>query len=233
MSLVPLLSLGFALGMAHATDADHVIAVSTIVGDRTRTDGRTEAGGPLGWLARAVSALKTAVRVGSMWGLGHTLTVLAVGGVLVGFRLVMPASLGLGLELCVAIMLIALGVLSLQKLHAPHAHASRGPLRSFGVGVVHGLAGSAAVALAVLSEVDSPALGMAYLGVFGLGTVLGMTLITSALVMPFALSLRSGRTLLWVQRGAGALSLVFGVALFLKIGFVEGLFTGSPTWTAR
>lgn len=226
MSVVPILSLGFALGVAHATDADHVIAVSTMVGERA-------AHGPARGLARLGSALSPALRVGSLWGLGHTLTVVAVGGALIGFRLAMPAELGLGLELCVALMLIALGALGLRKLRSSHTHSAptRSPLRSLGVGVVHGLAGSAAVALAVVSEVDDPALGVAYLGVFGVGTVVGMMLITSALAMPFALSAGARGVMHWLQRGAAALSLVFGVLLFLKIGFVEGLFTGSPTWS--
>jgi hypothetical protein len=226
MSVVPILSLGFALGIAHATDADHVIAVSTMVGERA-------ASGSQRGLARLGSALSPALRVGSLWGLGHTLTVVAVGGVLIAFRLVMPASLGLGLELCVAVMLIALGALGLRKLRGDSTHAApaRSPLRSLGVGVVHGLAGSAAVALAVLSEVDNPSLAVVYLAVFGAGTVLGMMMITSAMAMPFALSAKARGLMGWLQRGAAALSLVFGIILFVKIGFVEGLFTGSPTWS--
>lgn len=224
MSVVPILSLGFALGMAHATDADHVIAVSTLVGERT-------AAGPRRGLARLGAALSSALRVGSLWGLGHTLTVLAVGGALIGFRLVMPASLGLGLELCVAIMLVILGALSLRKVRHDDHGLRRSPLQSVGVGMVHGLAGSAAVALAVVSEVESPALGIVYLAVFGLGTVVGMTLITSALMMPFAVSTSSRRFTTWLQRGAGAVSVLFGLVLFLQIGFVDGLFTGSPIWS--
>lgn len=223
MSVVPILSLGFALGMAHATDADHVIAISTMVGDGTSASSR-------GGLVRLRSALTPAIRVGSLWGIGHTLTVLAVGGALIVFRWVMPTSLGLGLELCVAIMLVTLGALSLRRLKHDDHGSRRSPLQSVGVGVVHGLAGSAAVALAVVSQVESPALGLVYLAVFGLGTIAGMMLITSALMMPLALSPSSRRRMIWLQRGAGALSVLFGLALFVKIGFVDGLFTGSPTW---
>ncbi len=223
MSVLPVLSLGFALGVAHATDADHVIAISTMVTRRASS-------APKGRLARLGSALSPALGLGSLWGLGHTLTVITVGGALIGFRLAMPASLGLGLELCVAIMLVTLGALSLRRLTRDDHGSRRSPLQSVGVGVVHGLAGSAAVALAVVSQVESPALGIVYLGVFGLGTVVGMMLITSALIMPLALSPSSRRFVIWLQRAAGATSVAFGLALFVKIGFVDGLFTGSPTW---
>lgn len=223
MSVVPILSLGFALGVAHATDADHVIAVSTMVGARAASDRKRG-------LARIASALAPALRIGSMWGLGHTLTVIAVGSALIGFRLAMPAELGLGLELCVALMLIALGALGLRSL-GHHPPRTRTPLRSLGVGVVHGLAGSAAIAIAVASQVDDASLGFVYLAVFGIGTIVGMTVITSALALPFALSARTRGIMTWLQRGAAAVSLAFGLVLVVKIGFVEGLFTGSPTWS--
>ncbi len=220
MSLVPLLSLGFALGVAHATDADHVIAVSTLVGERSSaTEGA-------GFRARAKNALRSAVEIGSFWGLGHTLTVLALGGLIIAFRWTMPPALEQSLELCVAIMLIGLGLWGVRQARAAHAAPAkvRRPLRSAGVGMVHGLAGSAAVALAVLSQTKDAETGVAYLAIFGLGTVLGMTLITSVLAMPFSVALRKQPLMRWIRLGGASVSALFGVLLFLKIGFVDGLF---------
>ena len=123
--------LGFLLGLRHATDADHVVAVTTIV-TRERTFAR-------------------AAWIGGLWGIGHSLTVLVVGGALVAFRLVIPPRLGLGLEFAVALMLILLGFSNLRPASAgaPKAHPHEHPPRLSGwrpvlVGIVHGLAGSAA-----------------------------------------------------------------------------------------
>ena len=89
MSLLAILALGFFLGMRHATDADHVVAVTTIV-SRERSP-------------------RSAIGIGALWGLGHTATILLVGGAIVVFGLVIPPRLGLSMELSVACMLIVLG----------------------------------------------------------------------------------------------------------------------------
>jgi high-affinity nickel-transport protein len=206
MSLLPVLSLGFVLGMTHATDADHVVAVSTIVAERRK--------------------LGSAAMVGTVWGLGHTLTVILLGGAVVLFKLVIPPSLGPWLELGVAAMLVALGAHALRA--SRRSHASRAPwIRTLSVGLVHGVAGSAAIAIGVLAHVDGAAEGLAYLGLFGLGTVAGMMLVTSALALPFAvLTARFARYQRWIRVGAGSMSVALGAALAIKIGFVDGLFIG-------
>ena len=227
MSLPSILALGFLLGMRHATDADHVVAVTTIV-SRDRT-------------------LRGAARIGSLWGAGHTLTVLLVGGAIILFGLAIPPRVGLALELSVGVMLVVLGALSIAAgRHAhDHAHAavdhvdrrlgarqSYALLRPLLVGVVHGLAGSAAVALLVLGTIREPIAALAYLAVFGVGTVAGMVLITTALAVPLAAA--SGaftRVARWVGVAAGVGSVAFGLFLVYRIGFVDGLFTGTPRWT--
>jgi len=261
------LLLGFFLGMRHATDADHVIAVTTIVGRR-----------------RSVLA---AAWTGALWGIGHTLTILAVGSAIVLFGLVIPPRVGLGMELSVAIMLILLGVLTVTGVtgrieearteeshaadhgdhhahphrhgdyvhshvhgHAPDAHGhaeSATPqarldrvlgrfglyqlLRPLIVGLVHGLAGSAAVALLVLAAIPDPWWGVAYLLVFGVGTIAGMMLITAAVAVPFVVT--AGR-FAWVNRhlatASGVLSLAFGLWMAYQIGVVDGLFGAVPRW---
>jgi high-affinity nickel-transport protein len=229
MTLLAILALGFFLGMRHATDADHVIAVTTIV-SRVR---------------KASSALW----VGALWGLGHSATIMLVGGAIVLFGWVIPPRLGLSMEMSVAVMLIVLGAMNLgsaltgiekaasnhrhgatDESPVPHAHA-RGPLRPLVVGVVHGLAGSAAVALLVLATIKSASLALLYLGVFGAGTVAGMMLLTLALALPIAaVSTRFGRYEQLIARGAGLVSLAFGLFLAYRIGISDGLLVGAATW---
>jgi ABC-type nickel/cobalt efflux system permease component RcnA len=259
--------LGLILGMRHATDTDHVIAVTTIVSAERR--------------------MSAATRIGIAWGLGHSITVFLVGGAIILFKLTISPRLSMGMEFAVAVVLILLGLSTLARTssifrsllgigrkekdllahthsheHAgirhlhPHAHVSGDehlhadhlkPLekhtkrfatgsheRAFGVGLVHGLAGSAAIALLVLTAIPGPILGLAYLAIFGLGTIIGMAIITTAIGLPMTLTAaRLGglnRTLLV---GAGLLSLGFGLFLAYQIGIVDGLFKpGAITnWT--
>lgn len=247
--MVPLVSLvffGFLFGMRHATDPDHVVAVTTIV-SRERT-------------------LRGAALIGSLWGAGHTLTLVVVGGALLLFGIAIPPRLGLGLELTVALMLVLLGLVNLAGLArrlfgtGPGAHAEphspdqthrhevpavvgrldrlAGGVRGYAllrpllVGLVHGLAGSAAVALLVLGSIQSPLWGLGYLLIFGVGTLAGMLLITVAMALPLTLTARRFEAF---HRGlgvaAGFFSVAFGLLLAYRIGFVDGLFTGNPTWT--
>ncbi|MDO8501146.1 MAG: hypothetical protein Q7S20_04825 [Gemmatimonadaceae bacterium] len=198
------------LGMRHATDADHIVAVTTIV-NRERMTWRSS-------------------RIGVMWGLGHTLTIFVVGGAIVLFKFAFTPRLGLSMEFCVALMLMVLGYLNLTS-HAPLADAVP-QLRPFLVGVVHGMAGSAAAALLILPLIDDPRWALLYLGVFGLGTMAGMAMVTLAIAAP---AIYVGARLVGLQRGirvaSGAVSLAFGAYLGYKVGFVDGLFTAQPHWT--
>jgi hypothetical protein len=273
LNVVSFLFLGFFLGMRHATDADHVVAIATIV-SRERS--------------MAGSAL-----IGAAWGVGHTVTVMAVGAAIIVFGVVIPPQLGQSMEFAVGIMLVLLGFLTLtgmgRAVGMAHAHAGvpgghaldlhdhlhahgdyvhrhphgRGPgahghaeehtplarldrsglgriafyvwLRPFAVGLVHGLAGSAAVALMVLSVIREPVAALGYLLLFGLGTIAGMMLITVILSAPFAFTAVNLPKFNWRLRVAsGLVSFVFGVVLIYGIGFAEGgLFTDAPTWVPR
>jgi len=265
-SALLILGIGFFLGMRHATDPDHVVAVSTII-SREKTLSRA------GW-------------IGVLWGVGHTITILIVGAAIILFGFVIPPRLGLALEFSVALMLVLLGVLNLtgamrwisHKLspthpdqrgehshvhfHGGHIHAHahshesgvehharqlepphwlRRPfvklgwfhsLRPLLVGIVHGLAGSAAVALLVLGTIRNPLWAIFYLLLFGLGTIAGMMLLTLAFAVPYTFA---ENRFAWLSRtmvaGTGLLSLVFGAAVAYHIGFVDGLFLAHPSWT--
>ncbi|HZP85556.1 MAG TPA: hypothetical protein VFB54_01970 [Burkholderiales bacterium] len=278
LTLLSLMAVGFFLGMRHATDADHVVAIATIV-TRERS-------------------LRAAAVIGLLWGIGHAVTVAVVGAGIILFGVVIPPHIGLAMEFGVGIMLVVLGLftlravakqareaLSLHLLHghhgdslgsisinghshvhvhgdyvhahshghssSAHGHAEhatpQGWLdRHFGrigvyqtirpvvVGVVHGLAGSAAVALLVLAGIREPIWGLVYLVVFGLGTILGMMLITALIAAPFALGVaRIPMISTGVRAVAGVLSLAFGLFLMYQIGVVDGLFSEQPNWTPR
>ena len=212
MSLLFTFITSLLLGMRHATDPDHIVAVTTIV---TRERSVSKAAG-----------------IGAVWGIGHTLTLLVVGGAIIVFKFAMNARLGLSLELCVAIMLIVLGVLNLFNIRAKTSHIT--PTRPFVIGVVHGLAGSAGAALLIVPLIDDPRWAALYLLTFGLGTVAGMALITVTIAFP---SLLATAHLPSFQRqlrlASGAVSLVFGLYLAHKIGFRDGLFTSQANWTPR
>ena len=224
MNPLALLGLGLALGIRHATDPDHVVAVMAI-SSRTRR-----------WLPAA--------GLGAVWGLGHTLTLFVVGALIILFNLAVPPRVGLGLELAVAIALIAVGALNLGHRHRHHdrdagpAGTTAAPplpaARAFVVGLVHGLAGSAAVALLVLSLIHDPVWACGYLLVFGLGTLLGMVLVTTGFAAPFTVAARRWPGLdHGIRFATGTLSIAFGLWLAWQIGVVDGLFTATPHWTPQ
>jgi len=214
VSLGAILLLGFLLGMRHATDADHVVAVSTIV-SRQRS-------------------VRSAAPIGALWGAGHSVTVMLVGGAIILFGLVIPTRVGLTLELAVGAMLVGLGAYALLRDHPAHDERPVGRLRSFCVGVVHGLAGSAAAALLVLGTIRDPRWATAYLAIFAGGTIVGMSIVTMLLALPFALAMsrldRVRRTLTVI---AGAASVALGVIVLYDVGIAHGLFTSHPQWTPR
>ena len=206
-TLTPIL-LGALLGLRHATDADHVVAVTTIVA-RQRS-----------WLQAA--------RIGAVWGIGHSVTLFLLGGAIIGFRLVIPPRIGLGLEFAVALMLIGLGYGNLRRRDEPSAPSLHRP---FWIGVVHGLAGSAAVALLVLSTIRAPLEAAVYLLMFGFGTIVGMMLVTLLLAAPTVYAgARVARMQGSVRLAAGALSIVFGLLLARELIVDGGLFSAVPSW---
>ena len=192
------------LGMRHATDADHIVAVSTIVNGEQK--------------------LLRSSRVGLMRGLGHTLTIVLAGSVIILLKVAFTPKVGLSMELCVALMLMVLGYLNLTS-RSPVTNSTP-QLRPFIVGAVHGMAGSAAAVLLIIPLIGDPAWALLYLGVFGAGTIVGMALVTMAIAAP---AIYAGDRLAGLHKGirvaSGGVSLLFGAWLSYRIGFVDGLFT--------
>ena len=214
LSSITVLALGFILGMRHATDPDHVVAVTTIVSQQ--------------------DSIARAARIGAWWGAGHTLTILLVGGTILIFRIVVPPRVGLAMEFAVAAMLVLLGVRTLSAVGAGRQADESTSARPMIVGFVHGLAGSAFVAMVVLTAIESAAVGVAYLLVFGLGTIAGMTFVTAAVAVPSAYAAaRVTGARRYVQLAAGVASVCFGLFLAHQVGVVDGLFAATPHWTPR
>lgn len=218
------MTLGLLLGMEHALDADHVVAISTIVSESR-------------------SLLRSLI-IGVLWGIGHTATLLVVGLSVLLFRIPVPLWVAFSAEMGVGVILILLGLQILWKhnkmrIHAHfhrhsdtihihfHAHETteahthehegfygRKPLL---VGAVHGLAGSAALMLLVLGTIRSPLIGGFYILMFGLGSILGMLAVSALIGLPFLLTLgRFQRLHAGARVLAGVLSIAVGSSISLK-----------------
>lgn len=216
--------LGFALGLKHALDPDHMVAISTIVSE-----------------SRSV---KKSSLIGTFWGLGHTLSLLLAGVAVIALKVRISDRVALLMELAVALMLVALGLNSMLKplrgwkvhihrhthdgsshihlhVHRPgkeqshrHPHLIGFGARPFFVGMVHGMAGSAALMILVLATIPSAVAGLIYIAVFGLGSVGGMLVMSSLISLPFVLTRRRFSKLSeGLQVVVGLFSLSFGLFL--------------------
>ena len=185
--IVPIL-FAAVVGMGHAFEPDHLLAVSTLV---TRHD-----------------RLGPALRDGLFWGLGHTTMLVLFGSIIIFSRATWLHS-GY-FEAAVGVMLIGLGISRLvdknsyQSFQLPKQRVGF----AYTVGLVHGLAGSGALVLAVLSAIAQPAWAVAYILLFGLGSVLGMLVAVSLMRVPFTLRMQLGRRL---RAGAVVLSSALSV----------------------
>lgn len=231
---ISLLLLGFLLGMRHALETDHVAAVASLA---TRSTSVTDS-----------------VRLGAVWGLGHTLTLFVFGSMVLLMDSMIPQRLALGLEFAVGLMLVLLGIDVLwrvmhERVHFHvhrhgngirhfHAHLHAGeqghpaihrhhhpawdafPLRALFVGLMHGMAGSAALIMLTLQAVDSPWTGMFYIALFGIGSIAGMAALSVVIAVPLrGLSgLHNG-----LQVIVGTVTLIVGSMLVYETGIVGGL----------
>jgi len=188
-------------------------------------------------------ALHTAAWIGVWWGVGHTITIVLVGSAIVLFNWIIEPRLGLAMEFGVSVMLVVLGVGNLRarrrrkttrrgtgEAATPHIHMHHIGSPLF-IGVVHGLAGSAALALLVMTTIPDPAWAIVYLLVFGVGTIAGMSMITMAIAVPFAsFGKRSARKHALVRLATGIASVALGLVLAYRIAVIDGLFAAVPNW---
>ena len=225
-----ILGLGFVLGLRHALDADHLAALSTVLAERPTVQASTA--------------------IGLFWGLGHTLMLLCVGGLLLALNLTIPEWLAGAFEFLVGVMLVGLG-LSLGRriyreqwhLHAHdhegrphvhwhshqlkrdhvHSHWYQGSLRPLVIGMAHGLAGSAALVLVVLSTVTGMAQGIGYIVIFGVGSILGMIGVGALLSLPVIYSVSVGPRAYWMVQSLACLaSIGLGLSMMVRIGLGDG-----------
>ena len=228
------LGLGFVLGLKHALDPDHMVAVSTIVSES--------------------KSVKRSSLVGMFWGVGHTMSLLCAGIVVIALKVQISERVALWMEFAVALMLIFLGLKAMMKslrgwkLHR-HRHTHDGSThahlhlhregdeqahrhrhligvgaRPFFVGMVHGMAGSAALTLLVLATIPSALAGLIYIAVFGLGSVGGMLIMSSLISLPFVLTRKRFNVLSeGLQVAVGLFSLGFGLFLTWQYSVQEHL----------
>lgn len=219
LSFVPIISLGFILGLKHAIEADHVAAVSAIVSEYK-------------------NLFKSSL-VGVLWGAGHTVSLLLAGLLVILLKVEIPERTALALEFGVAIMLVVLGVNSIYKLLNDRRSFSSDELsditsskkksvfssRPIVVGMIHGLAGSAALMVLVVGTTKSALVGLAYIVIFGIGSIGGMLLMSILISLPIHFTTnRFTQVNLAVRALAGLFSFGCGLFMAYEIGFVEGLF---------
>jgi len=233
-TLIGLLGLGLILGLRHALDPDHIAAVSTIVSE-----------------SRSV---RRSSLIGTFWGLGHTMSLFIAGVLVIALKVQISDRVALWMEFAVALMLILLGLKAMLKplrgwrihvhqhvhgggshshvhLHRPseerahkHRHLIRSGARPFLVGMVHGMAGSAALMILVLATIPSALAGLIYIAVFGLGSVGGMLIMSSLISLPFIFTRQRFNFLSEaLQVAVGLFSLSFGLFLTWQYGVQEHL----------
>jgi ABC-type nickel/cobalt efflux system permease component RcnA len=230
-----ILGLGFLLGLKHATEADHLAAVSTIVSERR--------------------SLWSSALIGGLWGLGHTISLFLAGIFVLLLNFEISEVNERRLECCVGIMLTLLGLNVLRKLvtggqlhfhthgHGGHEHAHphihelseddhaathhgfKFSPRALVIGMVHGLAGSAALMLLVIPTIESRTVGLLYVAIFGIGSIGGMMIMSFLVGLPFHFTaLKFGRFNQVLQVCAGILSITLGLWIVYEKAFSEGLF---------
>ena len=222
------LFLGLLLGIRHAMDTDHIVAMSTFI---------SRGGG-----------LPRAIFFGLIWGIGHIVTILIVGFVVLVLKLTIPATLALTMEITVGILLVVLGaplvwqfIKSRPHLHM-HQHENASHLhfhahhdspnhihahlrRPFLVGMIHGLAGSGALTILVLNTTSSLKEGMGFLLLFGIGSIFSMLVFSGLISLPLQLTKKlSFQINHWIQATAGLVSTILGLFIIWQVIFNSGYF---------
>ncbi len=231
--MLSLLFLGFIVGMRHALEADHFAAMATLTSQGYST--------------------QKAIRQGIAWGLGHSITLLVFGSIVLLMDQVIPERLAETLEIVVGGMLILLGIDVLRRAHKNrihyhlhqhsnqnphfHAHSHAGeskhaksrhqhshdnefPLRALLIGLIHGMAGSAALILLALDSAPTVGLGLAYIAMFGTGSIFGMGLLSMIISIPIQ---ASSKKLTWLHNGLqvsiGIGTITIGTSIIVNLAY--------------
>lgn len=224
LQLASLLVLGFMFGVKHALDADHIVAIGVI--------------------ASQIKNLKTSSLLGIFWGIGHTATLFFISLLVLIFKIKIPILFSLLFEFFVGAMLVILGINILKKIfkekihfHA-HNHEDKSHIhihqhktnashthihKSFFIGLIHGLSGSAALMLLVLATVKSTFEGLMYVAIFGIGSIIGMFLVSTAIGIPFIITKQFTSIEKGIKIIAGSISIVMGGIIMYEIGYKNGL----------
>jgi high-affinity nickel permease len=224
MNVVPigLLGFGFLLGVKHAFDIDHIAAISTITSNQ--------------------KSIKKSSLLGMFWGFGHAIALFLVGLIVLLLKIKIPEKIALLAELIVGVMLIILGInilftINKNKIHIhKHKHGNEEHIhfhshklskyhyhkyipfkQSFLIGLIHGLAGSAALTLLILATINSTLLGLIYILLFGIGSILGMILISTIISLPFTVIPNLQKTQKLIRLSTGLISMAIGLIIVYGI----------------
>lgn len=237
--MLSVLTLGLLIGMRHALEADHVAAVAS--------------------LATRSRSVKETTKLGVAWGMGHTVTLFAIGSTVLLMDTLVPEAVAQVLEFAVGVMLVLLGLDVLRRLirdgihfhvhqhngqrhvhahghghrhRAPvihdmdaHRHLHRGklPWRALFVGLVHGMAGSAALVVLTLTTIQSTWQGLLYIALFGIGSIAGMAVLSVIIALPLRFT---ATRVAWFYNGLsgtiGVLTVLLGSSVIWKLGFASG-----------
>lgn len=226
MKTIALMVLGFLTGMKHALDTDHIAAVTALVTRHKK--------------------LSSAIWAGGWWGVGHTFTLMLIGFFILLFGLSIPEKVAIGLEAIVGLMLIVLGSINLkvgylEKFHLhkhqhdshehihlhgheegnkphDHEHSHSHNLKALVVGSVHGIAGSAALMLVVVATIKSTLMGLFYIAVFGVGSIMGMAIFSLIIGLPISIANNklSGISR-YITMGSGLFSVIIGFLFIFDV----------------
>ena len=231
-----ILGLGLMVGIEHAFEPDHIAAVGTQLFKRkSKTNGK-------------INILKSTFTkssiVGAFWGAGHTTTLVVIGCIAYFFTINIQPEIFSGFELMVGAMLIFLGIttiwkkkIKLQHRH-PHQH-SDGILhydahehndtdhkhghKSYLIGLIHGLAGSGSLIALTAATLDNVEMALTFILIFGMGSVIGMIVVSGLIGLPILLTERVHFINRFVRYGSATISLIIGANILFEIGILNNL----------
>ncbi|MEM2785250.1 MAG: high frequency lysogenization protein HflD [Candidatus Nitrosotenuis sp.] len=236
LSPVFVMGLGLTIGLQHAFEPDHVAAVSTQISKGRFTHSTKQ--------AIKTGTLKSSA-LGALWGAGHTTTLVLMGLLVYGLAVKIQQNIFSSFEFVVGLMLVFLAVITIlnKRIKFTHRHPHQhqdGTIhfdehnhndydhkhghKSYLIGCIHGLAGSGSLVILTAATLSNATTVIGFILLFGIGSILGMALISGLMWLPFALSSKTSLIGRIFRYTAGALSLIIGANILYQVGFIENLF---------